>query len=449
MRKVWVLDSDETSAAELVSALSSRVYDVKVWTDAPRLLAALDEGSPDLIVLEHGLESADPVDILKSLKAAGRRTPVVVVARRTSSQGAIDSMREGAYDYLPRETLPAGLEDAVRRALSADGGLIRTVGSPGPGDVADLGAIIGRTPEMVEIHKLIGQVAATDAAVLIHGESGTGKELIARAIHYNSNRRERPFTAVNCAALPGDSLETELFGGGTPETPGRFEAARDGTMFLDEISESSLPVQGRILTIMEDGFYEHPRTRARSRVDVRVIAATGESLVSRMKEDLFRVDLFYRLKVVSVYIPPLRDRRDDIPLLAQHFLNKVTADMDRRPTGFSDAAMELLINYDWPGNVRELENEIERAVALSEPGAGITARILSDRIRSVQVVFRPPRPGDRTSLKDMIQDVEKRVIHQVLNENKWNKSRTAQALGLSRQGLLKKIARLGLVPDEE
>jgi two-component system response regulator AtoC len=148
-------------------------------------------------------------------------------------------------------------------------------------------------------------------------------------------------------------------------------------------------------------------------------------------------------------MPPLRERRDDIPLLAQHFLNKVSAGIDRPPTGFSDAAMELLINYDWPGNVRELETEIERAVALSEPGAGITARVLSDRIRSVQVVVRPPRPGDRTSLKDMIEDVEKRVILQVLNENNWNKSRTAEALGLSRQGLLKKIARLGLTPEEE
>ncbi len=196
MRSVWILDASDTAALELVRALPPLMYDVSVWTDPDAMLSALTGRAPSLVVIEHGIELRPAVEVLRLVKDVEPRLPVIVVAERTSSQGAIESMREGAYDYLPRETLPAGLEDAARRALSGEGGIIRTIGSPGPADVADLGAIVGKTPEMVEIHKLIGQVAATNTSVLIHGEPGTGKELVARAIHYNSSRRDRPFVAV-------------------------------------------------------------------------------------------------------------------------------------------------------------------------------------------------------------------------------------------------------------
>jgi two-component system nitrogen regulation response regulator GlnG len=460
VKKVWILDTDESSADELVNALSTLAYDVAVWTSPREMLEALSADAPDLVVAEHGLEGADAVDVLREVKRVGGRVPVVVVARRTSSQGAIESMREGAYDYLPRETLPSGLEDAVRRALSADGGMIRTVGSPGPGDVADLGAIIGRTPEMVEIHKLIGQVAATDAAVLVHGESGTGKELIARAIHYNSNRRERPFVAVNCAALPGDLLETELFGGrvvGGQETTGRFELARDGTIFLDEISESSLAVQGRILTVMEDGFYERPGTRAKSKIDVRVIAATGRSLVNRMKEDQFRVDLFYRLKVISVYIPPLRERRADIPVLAEHFLERTRTKMQKDISGVTPAAFEMLENYAWPGNVRELEQAIHHAVALNRTGvlapedfemsgdeelADLDAAAAQGEIaRCVRAQLRRRSEAGEEGIGDgIVAEVETVLAHEALELTGGNQVKAAKLLGISRNTLRKRLS---------
>lgn len=454
MKKVWILDRDEASAGELVSALSTHAYDVGVWTDSGRFIEAVEGGNPDLVVVEHDVDPKGGVDVLKRIKSSHTRIPVVVVARRTSSQGAIDSMREGAYDYLPRETLPSGLEDAVRRALSADGGLIRTVGSPGPGDVADLGAIVGRTPEMIEIHKLIGQVAATDAAVLITGESGTGKELIARAIHYNSGRRKLPFVAVNCAALPGDLLERELFGGAEGE-PGRFEMARGGTIFLDEINETSLNVQGRILDVAEGGFFERPKTRARSRIDVRVIAAAGESLVNRMKEGLFRVDLFYRLKVVSIYIPPLRDRRGDIPYLADYFLERAKGNMQKEIDGMSPAAFEKLESHIWPNNVRELEQAIQHAVALNRTGV-----LGPEDFEDFEDFEGPPPSGGggalagcvRTQLRRraesgeenidgaVVSEVERVLAHEALELTGGNQVKAAKLLGISRNTLRKRLA---------
>ena len=460
MKKVWILDTDESSAGELVNALSTLAYDAVVWTDTRGMLDALEGGVPDAVVLEHGLGGDSAVEVLREIKRVGGRVPVVVVARRTSSKGAIESMREGAYDYLPRETLPAGLEDAVRRALSADGGMIRTIGSPGPGDVADLGAIIGRTPEMVEIHKLIGQVAATGASVLIHGESGTGKELIARAIHYNSGRRDRPFVAVDCAALPGDPLETELFGGrtaGGQDVPGRFEQARYGTVFLDEISESSLAVQGRILTVMEDGFYERPGTRRKTKLDVRVIAATGQSLVNCMKEDRFRVDLFYRLKVISIYIPPLRERRADIQVLAEHFTERTRTKMQKEISGMTPAALEMLEGYTWPGNVRELEQAIHHAVALNRTGilvpedfempddaevAALSREAPGGEVaRSVRYRLREGAEAGEEEIGDaIVSEVETVLAHEALEISGGNQVQAARLLGISRNTLRKRLA---------
>ncbi|MBN2564685.1 MAG: sigma-54-dependent Fis family transcriptional regulator [Candidatus Eisenbacteria bacterium] len=469
MQKVWILDNEEVSAAELAGALSTHAYDVTVWTEPELLIQAFADaaaedsghGGPDILVIEHGLERGDAIEVIRELRGVGK-TPVVVVARRTSSQGAIDSMREGAYDYLPRETLPAGLEDAVRRALSADGGMIRTVGSPGPGDVADLGAIIGRTPEMVEIHKLIGQVAATDAPVLIHGESGTGKELIARAIHYNSDRRGRPFVAVNCAALPGELLEKELFGWETAsgkEAQGRFELGRGGTIFLDEISETTPAVQGRLLTVMEDGFYERSLTRARVKTDVRIIAATGESLVRRMKEDRFRVDLFYRLKVVSLFMPPLRERRADIPILADHFLERTKAKMRKDIEGMTPAALEKLERHPWPGNVRELEQAMQHAVALCrttaltpddfdlsggvEVGSAATGPAAEgDLARSTRAWFEDLAREGAPGISDVIVgEVEAVLAKAALESVSGNQVRAAKLLGISRNTLRKRLSR--------
>jgi DNA-binding NtrC family response regulator len=462
LRTVWILDASDEAAVELVRALPPLIYSVKVWADPGGMLEALASGPPDLLVVEYGIRRAAAVDVLRRAKRAARRLPVIVVAERTSSQGAIESMREGAYDYLPRETLPAGLEDAARRALSGEGGIIRTIGSPGPADVADLGAIVGRTPEMVEVHKLIGQIAATDASVLIHGEPGTGKELVARAIHYNSGRRERPFVAVSCSATPAASLEAELFGTGgegAKRVQGRFELAHAGTVFLDDIDEAGLEVQGRVLSVLENGWFESPGTRSRVRADVRVIGATGKSLVSRMKEGLFRVDLFYRLKIVSIFIPPLRERLDDIPYLAEHFLARARSSMRRDIEGMSPGALRLLRSHSWPGNIRELEQAIKRAAALCRTGVlgpedfgslsqdaegwpapeGAAGGSLASCVRAE---YRRLRAAGDAGIDDAVAGVVERALAEAaLAEGEGNQVRAARLLGISRNTLRKRLER--------
>ena len=316
--------------------------------------------------------------------------------------------------------------------------------------------IIGRSLEMQRLFSLLQKVTRSSVTVLVEGESGTGKELVARALHFNGPRKKERFVAQNCAALPEQLLESELFGhvrgaftGALRDKPGLFEAASGGTFFLDEIADMPASLQVKLLRVLQDGEIRRVGATDPINVDVRIVAATNKSLEQEVKAGRFREDLYYRLNVVRVVMPPLRDRRDDIPLLAQHFLNRFAGGPDESPRGFTDHAMALLVNYDWPGNVRELENEIERAVALAKPGTPIGASALSERIRSVQVAIRPLRPGSELSLKDMVEDVERRVILQVLNECDWNKSRAAESLGLSRQGLLKKIARFGLAQAEE
>lgn len=461
MKKVWILDDSESAATELVGALPKLMYETRVWTDGDLLLSELEAGPPDLVVIEHGLEDGSAMEILRNIKKKERRRPVIVVARKTSSQGAIDSMREGAYDYLPRGTLPSGLEDAVRRALSADGGMIRTIGSPGPGDVAELGAIVGSTPEMVEIHKLIGQTAATDAAVLIQGESGTGKELIARAIHYNSARRDRPFVAVNCGAMPPELLDKELFGwgggAGGERQLGRLEQANRGTIFLDEVDTAGLEVQGRLLSVLEEGHFERPGTRARSRADVRVMAATGQSLVGKMKEGAFRVDLFYRLKVVSIFIPPLRDRREDIQYLAEYFFERAKTKLQKDIDGMSPEVYDLLSEYPWPGNVRELERSMLQAIALNR--TGVLAPEDFEALRegadawstaggegsgaldpAVRAAFRRLADAGEADVDSaVVSEVERVLVDEALRSVGGSQVRAARLLGISRNTLRKRL----------
>ncbi len=316
--------------------------------------------------------------------------------------------------------------------------------------------IIGQSAKMQELFSLLQKVAATSVTVLIEGESGTGKELVARAVHYNSSRKHARFVPQNCAALPEQLLESELFGhvrgaftGALKEKAGLFESADRGTFFLDEIADMPQALQVKLLRVLQEGEIRRVGATDCTKVDVRIVAATNKLLDKEVKAGRFREDLFYRLNVVRIRMPALRERRDDIPLLAQHFLDLFSDECDKDISGFTDHAMDVLVNYDWPGNVRELENEIQRAVALSKPRVPISAQSLSERFRSVEVTVKPPRPGVQLSLKDMVEGVESRVILQMLDQHKWNKSRTAEALGLSRQGLLKKIARLKLTPDKE
>ena len=458
MKHVWVFDTSDEGASPLVDSLPDVLYEKTTWTDVDSLSDSLVREPPDLIVIEYSALPGEPAEALRALRSRASTVPFIVVARETSTRGAIESMREGAYDYLPRGTLPRGLEDAARRALSGEGGVIQTIGSPGPADVAQLGAIVGRTPEMLEIHKLIGQVAATKATVLVQGEPGTGKELVARAIHYNSARRAGQFVAVNCGAMGDEALVKELFGGTRTESRSRLEQADGGTVFLADIDRAGAATQAGLVTVLEDGHFERPGSRRRIRVDARVIAATGRSLVRSMKDGIFRVDLFYRLKVVSLFMPPLRERGDDILFLAEHFLERAKSSMRKEVRGISVAAGDLLRSYPWPGNLREMEQAVMRAVALNKTGVlgpedfelaaagpeGEEAGLRGSLVSAVRGEFlRLVGKGAGGIDRAVVAQVEDVLVREALDAVGGSQVKAARLLGISRNTLRKRLTTSG------
>ncbi|MBN1826800.1 MAG: sigma-54-dependent Fis family transcriptional regulator [Candidatus Eisenbacteria bacterium] len=411
-------------------------------------------------------------EILRQIKRIDSAIPVIIITEHSNTQDAIDSMREGAYDYfakpLDTEKTLAAIEKALHVSLPDENWEEEEKGTEiraGEGN-----PLIGRSAEMVEIYKRIGQVASSDAAVLIQGESGTGKELVARAIHENSRRRNGPFLAVNCAAIPETLLESELFGyergaftGALGRKTGKFEQASGGTIFLDEIGDMSMPIQSKALRVLQEQAFTRVGGRETVRTDTRVVAATNKSLVSCMKEGTFRVDLFYRLKVVSIFLPPLRERGDDVLLLAEHFLRKYALRSKRRIRGFSPSALELLREHDWPGNVRELENGIQTAVLLSKTGmiapedlpvgsdrrggshqaAGSEGEDLADSFRHVlEPVFGSLTAENRGALYDRtVGEFEKALIGLALERVGGNQVKASQLLGISRNTLRNRIDR--------
>ncbi|MCM8766317.1 MAG: sigma-54 dependent transcriptional regulator [Candidatus Omnitrophica bacterium] len=309
--------------------------------------------------------------------------------------------------------------------------------------------IVGESPKMLEVFEIMQKVIKTDSTVLITGETGTGKELVARAIHYNGKRRDGAFVAVNCSALTETLLETELFGhvkgsftGAIAEKKGLFEVADKGTFFMDEIGDISQNLQAKLLRVLQEGVIKKVGGTQDIRVDVRLIAATNRDLTKEVDRGSFRRDLYYRISVVEIPIPPLRERKEDISLLADYFLKRFSQKINKEIKGFSPAALKLLYDYDWPGNVRELEHEIERAVILTETNE-ITPDDLSERIRSGGMALKIEEIKTR-SLKGVLSNYEKKIIGELLTEMRWNKTKVSEVLGITRQALNKKIERYDL-----
>jgi DNA-binding NtrC family response regulator len=441
--RILVVDDDQSSRDLLARILSTAGHRVTALSDGREAVAALDAGDPpDLVVSDIRMAEVDGLQVIDAFRERAPDTPVILVTAFGNIDGAVEAIRRGAADYLSK---PYDV-DAIRlvvaralkqRALALENRALRR----GLRDRYRLENVVGRSEAMLQVFKTAARVASSDATVLIQGESGTGKELVARAIHTASPRASGPFVAVDCGAIAEGVLESELFGhargaftGAQTARRGLFEEANHGTLFLDEIGDVGPNLQARLLRAIQEGTIRRVGTNEPVAVDVRIVAATNRDLDAAVRAGTFRADLYYRLHVVNIRIPPLRERREDVPLLAEHFAQK-----HGRPEGsaISPAARELLVAYDWPGNVRELENVVARALALNPSGV-VMPEDLPDAIRHARDgspaatgVAGLPGPGDRPTLAEL----ERRYATQVLQETGGNKTRAAELLGIDRKTL--------------
>jgi DNA-binding NtrC family response regulator len=466
MKGSLLIVDDEPDILLVMSAnLKREGYEVETAADGVEALRRLEGRDFDAVIVDHQMPCLTGMEFLERLRS-GRLPgpdrndiPVIVVTAYGTIEMAVKAMRDGAYSYLTKplqyEDLSLQVKNAVeRRKLSREVENLRHEVK----ERYQFGNILGRNPQMQEVFHLIRTVAETDATVLIHGESGTGKELIARAIHYNSRRKDQPFVVVSCSALPETLLESELFGhekgaftGAIRQRIGRFEMADGGTVFLDEIGEMSMPVQLKLLRVLQEREFERVGGNHTVKVDVRVIAATHKDLHRAMSERLFREDLFYRLNVVPLKLPPLRERLDDVPLLAAHFLKKYSEKNQKQITSLSSEALSALVRYSYPGNVRELENIIERAVIMEKGDA--LSRIDLRRAGAGGRFDAPfwagsdPLPFRKTKI-EVVERFEKEYFSQLLRMFSGNMSRAARHAGINIKNLHEKMARYGLKKED-
>jgi DNA-binding NtrC family response regulator len=449
MDTILIVEDKESMLDMLRQTLEAEGYQVIPAKDGAEGIKKLADERIGLVLTDLKLPKKDGFEVLKAVKQENPLLPVIVMTAFGTIETAVKAVKEGAYDFLTKPFDMDHLLILIERALdanrlAAENILLREEFA----DKIGLPKIIGRSSRMQEITANIQKVAPTNATALIHGESGTGKELFARAIHYLSNRKDAPFIAINSAAIPRELLESELFGyekgaftGADARKLGKLELADKGTVFLDEIGDMDLALQAKMLRVLQEQVIERVGGNKPIKIDVRVVAATNKDIENAVKEKLFREDLFYRLNVFPITIPPLRERRDDIPLLAQNFLNKFSAEVRKGPLTISDEAMEILLKSPWKGNVRELENVIERAVIYADGGV-IRARDLGISESSIvdALCENVPMDGPLHAVAEAATRIaESRRIRQVLKQTGGNKSRAAEVLQVSYKTLLTKI----------
>jgi len=444
-----LVDDDRQVLASMTDWLREQGYRVETSSSCAEAKAAVDRKSYDLVLADVRLGDGDGFEILAHCRQNHPETTVIMITGYGSVESAVEAIRAGAFDFLTKPLIDEELDMAIHRALNQREVIEENKTLKAQLDIRfGMENIVGADHRMVRIYDMIDSVADTKATVLITGESGTGKSLIARAIHRRSGRRDKPFVEVACGALPETLLESELFGhvagaftGAIGDKIGKFMQAAGGTIFLDEVSTASPSMQVKLLRVLQDLEFEQVGGTKTYTVDTRVILATNEDLAEAVAEGRFRQDLYYRVNVINIDLPPLRDRITDIPLLAQSFIEKVCEDSGKPVRGFTDQAMAALQRFRWPGNVRELQNVIERAVLLGKSDVIGLEDLPADLAAAGPVPLEPV--GNRT-LKQALEAPERQIIFEVLQANNWNRHATAEALGINRTTLYKKMKRLGL-----
>ena len=451
IRPVILVVDDEPGVRESFRLILQDQYEMIEAADGPSALEAVSSRPVDLMLLDIRLPGMEGIEVLERVKSMDDGIEVIMVTAVKTIKTAVEAIKLGAYDYI---TKPFDVEEILsvvdrvleKRALQREVLYLRSELNQRDG----FDDIVGRHDAMTQIYELIRHVAETTVTVLITGESGTGKELIARAIHRQGPRRNKPFVAVNCAAIPKDPLETELFGhekgaftGAYFRKIGKFELATGGTLFLDEVGSLRPELQAKILRVLQEREFERVGGIKPIKVDVRIVAATNMNLKTAVSGGLFREDLFYRLNVVSVQIPPLRERKEDIPLLVDHFLRKYNQQFGKAIERFSKRALLVLQSYEWPGNVRELENIIERSVALA-PGGVIQVEDLPLDLVAFGHVPLATGPIVGRTLKRALRQFERQFVLRVMERAKWNQTHAARILGLHRNALRAKLQTLGI-----
>jgi len=446
-RRILIIDDDSSLRRVLEYNLQEEGYEVDTAASGEEGLRRFSEQTTDLVITDMKMPGMDGFQVLKAVKERSPGTLVIIVTAFGEVDSAVNAMKAGAYDYITKPFNRDELKLTVRKALhltglSEENRRLKDRLS----DRKEFRNIIGISPAMERVFDMVRRVADTEATVLITGESGTGKELVARAVHSLGSRRDAPFVAVNCAAIPKDLLESELFGhvkgaftGAVRDRAGKFAQADGGTLFLDEVGEMPVELQPKLLRALQERSVEPVGGSAPQKVDVRLVAATNSDLEKAIRDGAFREDLYYRLAVIPIHLPPLRERREDIPLLIRHF----TAKHGAEAISFSDEAVEALAAYDWPGNVRELENTVERLLIMRE-GDSVTIGDLPDKLRGIRgsgpagSVVNLPAEGYP------LEQLEREIVVEALERNGWNQTAAARFLRIPRHVLIYRMEKYGI-----
>jgi two-component system response regulator PilR (NtrC family) len=454
MAKILVVDDDQGMRELLEIMLGREGYNVAVAASAEKAWERCRKEKFDLVITDLKMPGADGIEFIKEMKDISPETLIILITAYASGETALRAMKEGAYDYIEKGFDPEELKVTIRNAMAKKG--IRKDDAlfiKGIEDALCFGKIIGKSKEILKVYSIIKKVANTNANVLILGESGTGKELVAEAIHGNSARKSMPFVVINCGGIPENLLESELFGymkgsftGAYSDKQGLFEIARGGSIFLDEIAELPPNLQVKLLRVVQEKTFRRIGGAEDIKVDMRIISATNKNLEKSVKEGTFREDLYYRLNVVPIHIPPLRKRKEDIPLLTRFFIEKYSREFGKEINTISTYALELLLEYQFPGNIRELENIIERSIVLEQSNIILPENlVLTGSIGTTDYISEDlDIPLDGIDLNEEVAKLERRLIEKALAKAGGSKTKTAELLRVSSDSLRYRIEKLGI-----